>query len=55
MMGLVIFSYFFAGIINLFYGRYRKVFPIFIRTLSYPILAIIVELPNMLVIYIIHW
>ena len=55
MMVLVIISYLIAGAINLFYGSYRDLFNLFFRTLSYPILEIIIELPNMMVIYYIHW
>jgi hypothetical protein len=57
MMGLIMLSYFIGAIINFFYGRYYSLFNmgLFSRAFIYPILAIIVELPNMLLIYIIHW
>jgi len=57
MMLVVIVSYALAGIFNLFYGRYYSIFKIktFARAILYPITAIILELPNILVMYLIHW
>lgn len=55
-MSLLVFvSYLIGSLIFFFYGRYRSVFGLETRWLVYPILAIVVELPNMLVIYIIHY
>ena len=52
MMGLVLVSYFLSAIIFYFYGNYYHVGFItwFIRWMAYPLLAIVIELPNMLVI-----
>lgn len=56
MMLLVLISYLLASLINFFYGEYRDFgMNWFARWLCYPIVAIIIELPNMLVIYVIHW
>lgn len=56
MMGIVILSYVLAGLINLFYGQYYKFgFSMFFKGVVYPITAIIVELPNIMVMYAIHW
>jgi hypothetical protein len=57
MLWLVSVSYFLSSLIFYFYGNYRKVdiFTWFVRWLAYPIMAIIIELPNMMVIYYIHW
>lgn len=57
MMWLVAYSYFLSAMIFYFYGNYHYVpaFDWFFRWLTYPILAIIIELPNMMVIYYIHW
>jgi hypothetical protein len=57
MMLVVIVSYALAGIFNLFYGQYYKINTIstFVRAILYPITAIILELPNILVMYLIHW
>lgn len=57
MMVIVIVSYMLAGIINLFYGHYYNVNDLrwFTRAIIYPITAIILELPNILVMYLIHW
>ena len=57
MIWMVIISYMLAGIINLFYGRYYEISDIkfFVRAMVYPITAIIIELPNILVMYLIHW
>ena len=51
---LVVISYFFAAIIQFFYGNLNWI-PIFYKWLLYPLLSIIIELPNILVLYIIHW
>ena len=55
MVALVIISYLISALVIYPYGRYRNFVNIFIRWLVYPILAILIELPNMLAIYIIHW
>lgn len=57
MMILVGVSYFISAMIFFFYGRYRLLpyLTLFRRWMIYPTLAIVIELPNMLVIYIIHW
>jgi hypothetical protein len=55
MMALVFISYLIASFVFFFYGSYRKKFKLFTRWFVYPILAMVIELPNMLVIYIIHW
>lgn len=55
MMVLVVISYMLASLINFLYGHYSGIMDLFQRWLCYPILAIIVELPNILVIYVIHW
>ena len=55
MVILVIVSYLVSAIVFYPYGYYRNYFHTFWRWLIYPILAIIIELPNMLVIYVIHW
>ena len=55
MMGIVILSYVLAGLINLFYGEYYKIISVFGRAIVYPITALLVELPNIMVMYIIHW
>ena len=55
MLLLVIVSYVVSALIFFPYGYYRNKIDLFWRWLIYPILAIIIELLNMLVIYIIHW
>lgn len=55
MMILVGVSYFVSAMIFYFYGMYRGAFTLFQRWMIYPTLAIVIELPNMLVIYVIHW
>lgn len=55
MIVLVIISYLLSAFIFVFYGHYYIVVNLFERWLIYPILAILIEMPNMLVIYIIHW
>lgn len=56
MMYLVGVSYFISALIFYFYGNYRYLgINWFARWIIYPLLAIVIELPNMLVIYIIHW
>jgi len=57
MMCIVILSYVIAGIIYLFYGQYYKLEGVttFVRAIIYPITVIIIELPNIMVMYIIHW
>jgi uncharacterized membrane protein len=55
MIVLVIISYLLSAFIFVFYGHYYKFVNLFERWLIYPILAILIEMPNMLVIYIIHW
>jgi hypothetical protein len=55
MMLVVIVSYVLAGIFNLLYGHYDKLISTFGRAIVYPITAIILELPNILVMYLIHW
>lgn len=55
MVMLVIVSYLVSAVVFYPYGYYRNKFGTFTRWLIYPILVIIIELPNMLVIYIIHW
>lgn len=55
-MSLLVFvSYLVGALIFFFYGRYRNVFSLNFRWLFYPLLAIVVELPNMLVVYVIHY
>jgi len=55
MICLVIVSYVISALVFFLYGRWRNWISLFDRWLIYPVLAIIIELPNMLVIYIIHW
>ena len=57
MMALVCISYLLSAIIFAFYGTYRQASWLswYKRWLIYPCLVIVIELPNMLVIYIIHW
>jgi hypothetical protein len=56
MMLVVIVSYVLAGIFNLLYGHYDKLnISTFRKAIAYPITAIILELPNILVMYLIHW
>ena len=57
MTGIVIVSYAVAGLINLFYGRYHDLNHMqwFTRAMVYPVTAIILELPNILVMYWIHY
>ena len=57
MMWLVLVSYFLSAVIFYFYGSYHDLefLTWFKRWMAYPLLAIVIELPNMLVIYIIHW
>lgn len=55
MIWLVIVSYVLSALVFFLYGHFRLWIALFDRWLIYPILAIIIELPNMLVIYIIHW
>ena len=55
MIWLVIVSYVLSALVFFLYGHYRIWIGLFNRWLIYPILAIIIELPNMLVIYVIHW
>ena len=57
MMALVCVSYFISAMVFYFYGNYRnaKIFDWYTRWLMYPFLALVIELPNMLVIYVIHW
>jgi hypothetical protein len=56
LMSLLVFiSYFLCSIMFFFYGDYRRFMSLYARWLIYPILAILIELPNMLIIYVIHW
>lgn len=55
MMLIVMLSYALAGLINLFYGHWYEVISAFSRFIVYPITAIIIEVPNIMVMYIIHW
>ena len=55
MLIVCIVSYFVAGCINLFYGRYGS-FGLnwFQRAMIYPVTAIFFELPNILLMYVVH-
>jgi len=55
MMALVVISYILAALLFFFYGSYHKKFGLFIRWLIYPITILLLELPNMLIVYVIHW
>lgn len=55
MMALVVISYILAGFVFYFYGSYYLVLSLFARWFIYPITALVLELPNMLIVYVIHW
>lgn len=55
MVTLVFISYFLGAGILYCYGQMQESMSLFQKWLIYPILALLVELPNMLVIYMIHW
>lgn len=57
MMVLVVVSYIVVALVFFFYGRYGKIFglSLFARWIIYPITILVLELPNMLIVYVIHW
>lgn len=55
MMGLVMISYILAGLVFYFYGLYYHILNLFERWFIYPITILVLELPNMLIVYVIHW
>ncbi len=55
MIVLVIISYVVSAIVFFMYGHYYTWINLFERWLIYPVLAIFIEMPNMLVIYLIHY
>ena len=52
---VIIISYFFGSVFNFIYGEYHIMFGLVFRWILYPVAAILIEIPNMLLIYIIHW
>lgn len=55
MMIFVFLSYFCASLVNFGYGNYRQFMSLYTRWLLYPFAAILLEIPNMMVVYVIHW
>lgn len=57
MMVFVFLSYFCCSAVNFGYGYYRNsdFFDLFTRWLLYPFTSILLEVPNVLAVYVIHW
>ena len=55
MMALVVVSYILAALVFFYYGHYSNFLSLFAKYILYPITILLLELPNMLIVYVIHW
>jgi len=55
MMALVVVSYILAALVFFYYGHYSDLMTLFAKYFLYPITILLLELPNMLIVYVIHW
>lgn len=55
MMALVVISYILAALVFFYYGHYSNFLSLFAKYILFPITILLLELPNMLIVYVIHW